>query len=258
LNYSKAPTHPFPEAIYDLEALILATLADSSVPIDKKKCALAGFSAGGNLTMAVVQLQGVKDAFRQYGSEGFRAAVPVYPGLDRTISRDFKVMQRQYKPTLSPNRNAKVDFLLSLGKAFDWSYVPVGQNLRDPLLSPIFAPRDSLPPHVFIIACELDLSSHDAWRMACQMSGRPVPSMDEKTGREENGKLGELELQDERFAWEDKDRGVRWMLIPDVLHGFDRLPPSIQGDQTSVRDADEKTTKVIKEIGDWLETRVWI
>lgn len=207
--------------------------------------------------MAVVQLQGVKDAFKQYGSDSFRAAVPIYPGLDRTISRDWKVMQRQYKPTLPPNRNSKTDFLLGPGKAFDWSYCPVGHSLRDPLLSPIFAPRDILPPHVFMIACELDLSSHDAWRMAHQLAERPVPSMDEKTGRPENGKFGELELEDERFSWEDREKDVRWMLIPDVLHGFDRLPPSMQGDATSVKDADEKVTKVIREIGDWLKTRAW-
>lgn len=50
---------------------------------------------------------------------------------------------------------------------------------------------------------------------------------------------------------------MRWLLIPDVLHGFDRLPPSMQGDETSVKDADEKTMKVMKEIGDWLKTRAW-
>lgn len=207
--------------------------------------------------MAVVQLQSVKDTFKRHGSEGFTAAVPIYPGLDRTISRDFKATQRQYKTTLTPNRNTKSDMLVSMGKAFDWSYVPVGQNLRDPLLSPIFASKESLPPHVFLIACELDLSSHDAWRMAHQLARRMVPSMDEKTGRAENGKVGELEMEDERFAWEDREKGVRWLLVPDVLHGFDRLPPSMQGDEVSVRDADEKTTKVIKEIGEWLKTRAW-
>ncbi|KUJ13063.1 alpha/beta-hydrolase [Mollisia scopiformis] len=257
LNYSKAPIHPYPAAIYDIEALILAILADDSLPIEKSKCAIAGFSAGGNLSLAVCQLEGVKNGFKKHGSDGFRAVIPVYPGLDRTITRDFKATQRYYKPSLSPNRNTAKDFLLPLGKTFDWSYIPIGQNLRDPLLSPIFAPRNALPPHMFFIACELDLSCHDAWRMSSRMAGRPEPSMDQKCGREEPGKEGELELVDERFAWEVKKEGVRWLLIPDVVHGFDRMPPSMLGDATTVQDAEVKNTKVIKEIGEWLETRVW-
>ena len=207
--------------------------------------------------MAAAQLEGVKTAFKQHGSAGFSAVVPVYPGLDRTVTRDYKATQRYYKPGLTPNRNSPTDFLLRAGKAFDWSYIPVGQDLRDPLLSPIFAPRENLPSYVFMVACELDLSSHDAWRMACRLAGRPEPTMNEKSGREECSKTGELELVDERFAWEVRDRGVRWLLIPDVVHGFDRLPPSMLGDETSVRDAETKNIKVIKEIGDWLKTRAW-
>jgi acetyl esterase/lipase len=257
LNYSKAPFYPFPTAIYDLEALISVILADTSLPIDKSRCAIAGFSAGGNLALAVAQLEGVKAAFTQYGSAGLSAVVPVYPGLDRTVTRDYKATQRHYKPGLSPNRNGTTDFLLTAGKAFDWSYIPVGQDLRDPLLSPMYAPREKLPPHVFMIACELDMSSHEAWRMACRLAGRAEPAMDRKSGREECGATGELELVDERFAWEDRERGVRWLLIPDVVHGFDRIPPIMLGDETTCRDAELKNTKVIQEIGDWLKTRAW-
>ena len=257
LNYSKAPFYPFPTAIHDLEALILVILADPTLPIDQTRCAIAGFSAGGNLALAVTQLEDVKTAFKQHGSLGFGAVVPVYPGLDRTVTRDYKATLRQYKPGLTPNRNSTTDILHGAGKSFDWSYIPVGQDLREPLLSPIYAPREALPPHIFMIACELDLSSHDAWRMASRLAGRPEPSMEEKSGREECGETGELELVDERFAWEERKRGVRWLLIPDVLHGYDRLPTWASGDETSVRDAEMKNVKVIKEIGDWLKTRVW-
>jgi acetyl esterase/lipase len=182
----------------------------------------------------------------------------VYPGLDRTVTRNYKATQRQYKPVLTPNRKSPTDMLLGSGKAFDWSYIPVGQDLHDPLLSHIFAERRDLPAHVFLIACELDLSSHDAWKMACRLAGRPEPAMDEKSCREEIGAMGELELVDERFAWEARERGLRWLLIPDVLHGFDCLPPLLSGDETSVRDAEMKNVKVIKEIGDWLKIRVWV
>ena len=257
LNYSKAPSHPFPAAIHDLETLISAILADPSIPIDKHHCAIAGFSAGGNLALAVTQLEGVKNSFKLYGSTGFKAVIPVYPGLDRTLTRDYKATLRQYKLDLSPNRNSPTDFLLSMGRMFDWAYIPVGHNLRDRLLSPIFAARESLPPWVFMIACELDMSSHEAWRMASRLAGRAEPLMEEKVGREESGKLGELEFVDERFAWEVREQGVRWLLLPDVVHGFDRIPPSMLGDETTVHDAETKSIKVIKEIGEWLKTRAW-
>jgi acetyl esterase/lipase len=257
LNYSKAPFYPFPAAIHDLEALISAILADHSLPIDKHRCAIAGFSAGGNLALAVTQLEGVKIAFKQYDSTGFSAVIPVYPGLNRTITRDYKATQRYYKPDLSPNRNSKTDILLTVGTAFEWSYIPVGQDLRDPLISPVFAPREKLPSHIFMIACELDIGCHDAWLMACRLADRPEPALDEKCGRPECGETGELELADERFAWEAREKGVRWLLIPDVVHGFNNQPPSLLGDATSIRDAEEKNFKVIKEVGVWLKTRPW-
>ena len=59
LNYAKAPAAPFPTAPRDVEALLLAALADASLPIDRTtdgpttRTAIAGFSAGGNLALAV-------------------------------------------------------------------------------------------------------------------------------------------------------------------------------------------------------------
>ena len=257
LNYSKAPFHPFPTAIHDLEVLIAETLKDVQLPIDPSRCAIAGFSGGGNLALAVAQSKRVAAAFAEQGSPGLTAAIPVYPGLDRSIPRELKATQRRYKSKLSPNRNSTRDYLLHLGNLFEWSYIPVGQDLRDPLISPIFAQRDRLPPHIFLIACELDLGSHDAWRMACQLGGRPEPDVEDKVGRDECGEVGVLEMADERFAWQEKEKGVRWLLIPDVVHGFDRLTPSMLGDEISVRDAHLKTIQVIEHIGDWLWEDVW-
>jgi acetyl esterase/lipase len=167
----------------------------------------------------------------------FTAAIPIYPRLDQSVGREVKATQRRYKPALSPNRNSTRDLLLHIGNVFEWSYIPVGQNLCDPMVSPIFARREDPPPHIFMIACELDLSSHDAWRMACQLAGRPVPAVDDRSGRDECGEVGVLELEDERFAWHDKEKKVRWLLVPDVVHSFDRLTPSMLGDEATVRDA---------------------
>lgn len=62
LNYSKAPTYPFPTAPHDIEALVLAALEDASLPIDRSahapasRTAILGFSAGGNLALSVSRM----------------------------------------------------------------------------------------------------------------------------------------------------------------------------------------------------------
>ncbi|CCF45296.1 alpha/beta hydrolase, partial [Colletotrichum higginsianum] len=57
LHYWKAPWAPWPRALHDLEALYLAVVDDASLPIDKGRIALAGFSAGGNLTLCLSQMR---------------------------------------------------------------------------------------------------------------------------------------------------------------------------------------------------------
>ncbi len=68
LNYSKSPQHPFPTALHDIEALLLAALADESLPIDRSKrpntsvsrTAILGFTEGGNLALSVAQLPSIR------------------------------------------------------------------------------------------------------------------------------------------------------------------------------------------------------
>ena len=55
LNYPKAPTHPFPGAAVALTSAVKAVLNDKTLPFDRSKVALGGFSAGGNLALAVAQ-----------------------------------------------------------------------------------------------------------------------------------------------------------------------------------------------------------
>ncbi|KAH8162597.1 hypothetical protein CIB48_g5645 [Xylaria polymorpha] len=112
LNYRKAPAHPFPTATYDIEALMLAVFNDESLPLDKSRIAV----------------------------------------VDQTIHTKEKLKMRYYKPDLNPGTRGKSsDLLAGWGQTFRWSYIPIGHDLRDPLLSPYFALRDDLPPHVFLI-----------------------------------------------------------------------------------------------------------
>ncbi|KAI2627001.1 alpha/beta-hydrolase [Hypomontagnella submonticulosa] len=256
LNYRKAPSYPFPTAVYDLEALLLATYDDESLPIDKKRIAIGGFSAGGSLTLSVCQLPSIREKVRP------SAALPIYAVVDKSMPTDVKPTTRYYKPGLAPGIRADpTDFLARFSPMFMWSYINPGQNLKDPLLSSYFAPRDTLPPHIFFVATELDQLAHETWCMASKFAGRPEPPWSTKVGQEQVAdKKGELILDDERFAFEHIDEGgkssVRWLLIPDQLHGFDHLPPSWHGEE-SLRDAKSKEVAYQKILGEWLHNFVW-
>ncbi|KAK8085080.1 Arylesterase [Apiospora hydei] len=255
LNYRKAPAHPFPTPMFDIQALMLAVYKDASLPIDKQRIAVGGFSAGGNLSMAVCQLPLVRETVKP------AAVVPMYPSLDQSIHAEDKIQNRQYKPALQGLRGSPTDYLTRISPLFRWSYIPYGQPLKDPLLSPIYAPRDTFPPNVFIMACELDQLSHEAWRMACKLAHRPEPIQGQKVGQDAPSKTpGAMILDDERFAFEHVDgagRRVRWLLIPDQVHGFDLIPERMYGDAASFKDAHKKKTEFQRIMGEWLHEKAW-
>lgn len=292
LNYSKAPLAPFPTGLYDLEAVILAVLADESLPIDRSsyssrqglsRTAIAGFSAGGNLALAVSQLPSIRTH-----PLAPAAAVSVYGCVDLSVPPREKARNRPYKPTMGPPRGGPTDGLLRLCPTFDWSYIPYGHDLRDPLLSPAYARREDLPPFVCLVAAELDMIAHEGWRMACRLShegaggaqGRRIPDRESEDpaericGQEEvSDRLDTLQgaaqedededsAADERFGFEDAwaRGGVKWLLVQDVMHGFDNAEvreATAMGDRETVRDAQVKTRLYMDELGSWLRSKVW-
>ncbi|KAL1857434.1 hypothetical protein Daus18300_010407 [Diaporthe australafricana] len=346
LPYSKAPRAPFPAGLRDLEALYAAVLADESLPIDrtsrptsstgksgrgggrrggssssnraKGRVALAGFDAGANLALALSQVPGVRGA-----TVPPTAVLSISGILDLARPVEAKLRGRPYKPGLSFPRNGAADVMAATYAAYTWSYVPYGQDLRDPWLSPAFAGWDgqegggegvgegssSLPPHVCLVGAELDLLAHESWRMACRLvqeggigrgDGRRarwrVPDPDDGgdraqslCGREQLGAVkGSLELEElssvggagrededglggrKRFGFEvtwpaggeqggdgdEEDGSVRWILVPDVMHGFDRALWRAGGEET-VRDAELKTVAYVDAVGRWLRDTVW-
>ncbi|KAK8098035.1 alpha beta hydrolase fold protein [Apiospora kogelbergensis] len=202
LNYRKAPAHPFPTPLFDIQALILATYNDASLPIDRQRIAVSGFSAGGNLAMAVCQLPLVRETIKP------AAVVPMilcYPPSSRPVTHS--------------------------------------------------------PPNVFIMAAELDQLSHEAWRMACILARRAEPFQGQKVGQDAPSKAeGALILDDERFAFEDVDdagRRVRWLLVPDQVHGFDLIPERMHGNAASFQDAQIKKKEFQRVMGEWLRENAW-
>ncbi|GAB1318529.1 Alpha/beta hydrolase fold-3 domain-containing protein [Madurella fahalii] len=249
LNYSKAPGSPFPGAIEELEVLIPLVLADASLPVDARRVAVGGFSAGGNLALAAAQRAGVRGRVA--------AAVPLYPVVDFVAGEAGKARARRYKPALGGFRARERDFLLAMNPIFNWAYLPPGLRRDHPLLSPFYADPDALPPNIFTIACEMDLLAPEAQRMMCKLAGRRVPGLEEVIGQEGTAGKGELITEgDDRFSWEEETpdgRRYKWLLVPDTIHGFDQ--DNIAGltkDRVLLEDAWMKRDKVIKLIGEWL------
>jgi acetyl esterase/lipase len=91
-----------------------------------------------------------------------------------------------YRELLSSHRyNADIEIaqpdpLANIGPVFNWGYVPAGTNLKDPQLSPVYAPSSKLPPKIYIIGCEFDLLCREseilAERLASERSGEVVTS----------------------------------------------------------------------------------
>lgn len=259
LNHSKAPLAPYPTSIHDLEAVILAVISDMTLPIDRTRTAIGGSFSGATLAFAVVQLPSIKQQV------AFKAVFSSCGILELGIPATVKAGTRPYKPNLSPARSAMTDSLTNALPSMQWSYTPAGTNMTDPLYAPFYARASALPPHVCLVAAELDLLAHDSWQMACRLAGRRVPGIDEPVGRQREGARHNLELTDEKFAFENVTRqtgggrgSIKWLLVPDALHGFDlRTPDALIGDDETREDANEKTRKVVAQLGQWLRDTVW-
>ncbi|KAK4207659.1 Alpha/Beta hydrolase protein [Rhypophila decipiens] len=270
LNYRKGPDSPFPNPVDDLEALALAGLSapaselglPSHVKVDLSRISVIGWSAGGNLSLALSHRLSTSPSTSAKLSElgaTISSVVPIYPVVDFTIPTEAKLKLRQYKPLLGGFRGKPTDFLAGMAPIFDWAYIPANENLTKPELSPYFAEKDTLPKNLFMVACELDMLGHEAWRFANKFAGRTIPGLEERIGREEIGDWGKAVVEgDERFGWEVTDDGenrrVKWLLVPDTVHGFDQdLTVMVGGDKEVLEDAKLKTEELIGVIGGWLE-----
>ncbi|KAK4161242.1 Alpha/Beta hydrolase protein [Cladorrhinum sp. PSN259] len=282
LNYSKSPWTSFPTPLQDVEAIYHAALNDDSLPIDRMRTAILGFDAGGNLALALSQLPSVKSGIDPHGlhveypcNPPPSAVISVCAILDFTASASEKAKTRPYKNNLKGIRGwgPGLDWVAKVLPSSAWSYIPYGQDVTDPLLSPVYSAREDLPPHVFVVAAELDCLAHESWRAATSWSGgrRAVPSGDEVVGRKEiavwRGCLDDGRGRDaSRFQWMEEFDGTEgkgstsWLLVPDVVHGFDSAGwrnKYLWGDEEARMDAEMKTVAYQREIGEWLWGIVW-
>lgn len=182
LDHSKSPLSPFPTPVFDVAALANAVLDDSSLPIDRSRISIGGFSSGGNLALTASQLPGLRGVVK--------AALVFYPIVDFGHDPHDKLARRPYK-------GGPTDSLTSSSWWFDWGYVCAGQNRHDPLLSPYWAKKEDLVPRICIIGAEWDMLRLESQKMMCE--------------------LAELDQVQEA----DFEKGpYKWILARGCTHGF--------------------------------------
>ncbi len=140
VDYRLAPEHKFPAAVDDAYAAVNWIAANAkALGIDPDRIAIGGDSAGGNLS-AVTCLQ-----LRDCAGPRLCHQLLIYPGTN--FAGD----------TESKSRFAE-GYLLSR-EMMDWfhmHYLPKGQALDDPRLSPLYAPDLGGLPPATVITAEFD------------------------------------------------------------------------------------------------------
>ncbi|KAH6680321.1 prolyl oligopeptidase-like protein [Halenospora varia] len=184
LDYPKTPAAKFPAPSEAIRDLVQAVLEDESLPIDKSKVAIGGFSAGANLALSASQYDSIRDKIG--------GVVAYYPPVDFTTPIAVSLATRP--------KEAGPDMLEKDAPMFNWGYIKPEQDLKHPMLSVTYASREKLPPKLYITGCEHDLLCRDAEIMAEKLanvgSGQRSGSDDswEKNGVKWEKVLGEVHV----------------------------------------------------------------
>jgi acetyl esterase/lipase len=154
LGFRLAPEHPYPAALDDALAAWDWLIAQGFAP---DRLALAGDSAGGGLSLAVMQ------RLRARGSALPGAAVLFSPWTDLTMSGASMTDADAVDPLIHRA------YLEGLAEAY-----LNGHDPRDPLVSPLFADLSGLPPILIGVGSDETLLD-DSLRLARALAFAHVP-----------------------------------------------------------------------------------
>lgn len=215
INYRKGPLTKFPLPTHDCAAIAAAVIDDETLPIDKNRIVMGGFSAGGNLSLSALQLPILKGKIK--------GVVPWYPVTDWTIPTAVKLSRRPYE------FEGDLDGLRDSAKLFNYGYVAQGQDLRDPLLSVCFAKKEDLPKWIYMIAAEYDMLGIEAQDMML--------------------KFADIEYPTEEQKMEFEKGTYKWTLARGVKHGFTHN--TREGEQYN-EFRQVVSNELYKRVGEWL------
>ena len=227
INYRKAPRYPFPIPAQDAAALIQAVLDDPDLPVDKTKVAVAGYSAGGTLSLTATQLNSLANRVK--------GVVAYYPA-----AAPGRELQKRINSSVPPP--TRKDILRTLSPVFNWAYLPLGHDLHDPLLAPLYADRAALPQKLFIIGCEYDLLCAEAREMA------------ERLAKAEGSTTTKKELGQGRTGW--RCGNITWEELKGVEHGFNQR--RLYEQNAELRKLwESKTEEMHAHVAEWLFREVY-
>jgi len=156
VDYRLAPEHPSPTAVHDAVDATTWIAAQSDVlRADAHRLAVCGDSAGGHLAAVVAQV------VSSSGADWIRHQALIYPATDLTMQ----------SPSIDEHSNAPILTKASI-LAFRELYAG-GQDLTEPLLSPLFGDLVGLPP-ALIQTADLDPIRDDGTRYAVALRSAGV------------------------------------------------------------------------------------
>lgn len=155
IDYSLSPEVKYPTALHEVvEVITQIAQGKTDLGIDHNKIAIIGDSAGGNMTISsALMLQ------EQNQSEAIKCIVPVYPVTDCTDGK--KGSYEQFSEGLILTRH-----LMDL---FSKNYIPEGQDLKDPYLSPIYSDKLADLPPCFVLTAGFDPLRDEAETFAAKL-----------------------------------------------------------------------------------------
>lgn len=154
VDYRKAPEHPFPAAVHDIEdALRWVGRDENRTRFDASRVAVSGFSAGA--TLALVAASTLRGRLQPSGVN-ISAVVAMYPATDLVIPAEDK---KPPKDGIEPMSQSAMNL-------FADSLVPDKSMRADPRVSPGRADPSTYPQTVAIMTCEGDSLAPEALALA--------------------------------------------------------------------------------------------
>ena len=152
---------------------------------------------------------------------------------------DFSTAAAAKKDTPPYRYEGEVDSLEKIVPLTLYGYVPAGQDLRAPGLSPGFAAREELPEWICAVGAELDILANEAGAMMGRLAGKELVKV---------GETEELGGQ-YRDGFEADGGRLKWVLVKgagyDFTHGWGA---SKQDPEKMKNDSDE----ALRIVGEWL------
>lgn len=162
LDYSLAPEKPFPNGLNDcFSALRYIYDNAESFGVDRDRIAMAGDSAGGNLTAACA----IRD--RDEGTNMLKLQVLIYPAVVINDTREVPMYEWKLSDyEMAPDQAAFIEPGLSLGRpqpgqgdgltGVSAAYLQHGENVDDPLISPMCVPSKAGLCRAVVAVAEFD------------------------------------------------------------------------------------------------------